>query len=143
MTLSMQNRYHGIHRFPIDLKEVNKARLCLEQEREKREVGPRVLFQISLALDEALTNAIEHGSNSIDKQVELAYRFEDDVVELSIKDHGGIVFNPEYFEQLATIKDWGSGGRGILLIKNYMDEVYFVFSPRRSTRLIMRKSLRE
>ena len=39
------------------------------------------------------------------------------------------------------MKDWGAGGRGILLIKNYMDEVYFVFDPAKSTRLIMRKNL--
>jgi len=143
MNVAMVNRYQTTFLLPIDIREVNKARLSLDQELKDKEVPPKIMFQISLALDEAMTNAIEHGASNVGDCVELAYRFEEKTLELSVTDSGGIVFNPEFFEQLAVIRDWGTGGRGIFLIKNYMDEVYFVFSPGKSTRIIMRKSLIE
>ncbi len=98
---------------------------------------------ICLALDEALTNAVEHGSARPEHTIEVSYRIENDWIEIAVTDQGGIVFNPEFFEQLATIKTWGAGGRGLLLIRRLMDELYFVFTPGRATRVIFRKRLFE
>lgn len=131
--------YPQVHAFPVKLQYVEKARKIMQEELERRNVSPQQVRKICLALDEAVTNAIEHGSLKTDSTIEFAFRFEPETVEISVTDFGGNVFNPDYFERLATVKDWGAGGRGILLIKNYMDEVYFVFTPFKSTRLVMRK----
>lgn len=101
------------------------------------------IHHICLALDETLTNAVEHGSARPEQTIEVGYRIDRDWIEVAVTDQGGIVFNPEYFEQLAAIKTWGAGGRGLLLIRRMMDEVYFVFTPGRSTRVIFRKRLFE
>lgn len=133
--------YSTIMRLPVKTEEIPRIRGLIENELKGRRIDEKNIFHVCLALDEALTNAFEHGSSRVDNEVEVAYRIDDCEIELAITDSGGIVFNPEYFERLAMVKDWGAGGRGILLIKNYMDEVYFVFMPRKSTRVIMRKKL--
>ncbi|MFZ2961282.1 MAG: ATP-binding protein [Candidatus Ozemobacteraceae bacterium] len=131
--------YNSTLRLPIKLQSVEEAREEICRALEGHQLPKQLIYRICLSLDEALSNAIEHGSTNIESAVELAYRIENDGIEISITDFGGFVFNPEYFERLATVKDWGAGGRGILLIKSYMDEVYFVFTPHQSTRVIMRK----
>ena len=134
-------QYSSILRLPVKLQSVEDARDRVRNDLEERKIPKTVIYRICLSLDEALSNAIEHGSTTINSEVELAYRIDEQWIEISITDFGGFVFNPEYFERLATVKDWGAGGRGILLIKSYMDEVYFVFTPRQNTRVIMRKKI--
>lgn len=134
-------QYSTTLRLPVKLQSVEEARDRVRHDLEGRNIPKTQIHRICLSLDEALSNAIEHGSTTISGEVELAYRIDDDWIEISITDFGGFVFNPEYFERLATVKDWGAGGRGILLIKSYMDEVYFVFTPHQNTRVIMRKRI--
>ena len=55
------------------------------------------------------------------------------------RDPGGKVFDPEYFENMATIKDWGKGGRGIFLMKEFMDIVQYIIYPNNSTLLYLSK----
>jgi anti-sigma regulatory factor (Ser/Thr protein kinase) len=134
-------KYPYLMRFPAKLQFVEKARKILQSELEKANLTQQGVFRMCLSLDEALTNAVEHGSLRPNGEVEFAYKVEPGSVEISVTDFGGYMFNPDYFEHLATVKDWGAGGRGILLIKSIMDEVYFVFNPQKSTRIIMRKAI--
>lgn len=133
--------YAKTHQIPVKMQAAELVRRDLRAELEELKLERRLEYQILLCIDEALSNAIEHGSLRMDAVVEIAYTLGPDVVEVAVTDFGGFVFNPEYFERLATVKDWGEGGRGILLIKTYMDEVYFVFHPGKSTRVIMRKNI--
>ena len=129
-------------RIPVKMQLAERVRDQIRKELDELKLDKRCENQILLCIDEALSNAIEHGSTRIDSEVEIAYVFAQDTMEIAVTDYGGFVFNPEYFERLATVKNWGEGGRGILLIKSYMDEVYFVFTPGKSTRIIMRKVLK-
>lgn len=133
--------YSRVHQIPVKMQAAELVRRDLRAELEELKLDRRLEYQILLCIDEALSNAIEHGSVHIEATVEIAYTLASDFIEVAVTDYGGFVFNPEYFERLATVKDWGEGGRGILLIKTYMDEVYFVFHPGRSTRVIMRKNI--
>lgn len=133
--------YRRVHRIPVKMQIAEQVRADLRAELEELKLERRLEYQILLCIDEAVSNAIEHGSVNIDATVEIAYTLGPDRIEVAVTDHGGFVFNPEYFERLATVKDWGEGGRGILLIKTYMDEVYFVFHPGKSTCVIMRKNI--
>lgn len=82
---------------------------------------------VELALREALANAIIHGncSNSR-KRVDVdCYRRRDDSIVLVIRDHGngfdpGTVSDPTRPENV-----YRAGGRGIFLIRHFMDEVEF------------------
>ena len=133
--------YAKTYQIPVKMQAAELVRRDLRAELEELKLERRLEYQILLCIDEALSNAIEHGSLRMDAVVEIAYTLGPEVVEVAVTDFGGFVFNPEYFERLATVKDWGEGGRGILLIKTYMDEVYFVFHPGKSTRVIMRKNI--
>ncbi|MBF0547560.1 MAG: ATP-binding protein [Candidatus Riflebacteria bacterium] len=133
--------YSNVFKFPAKLNFASSTRDKVRSALEKKGVPAKLVFHICLCLDEALTNAIEHGSTTYEQNVELGYRIERDFIEISVTDSGGLIFDPEYFDKLATVKDWGVGGRGILLIRSFMDEVYFVFTPKISTRVIMRKKI--
>ena len=134
-------KYQFAHLLKLDsnLREIGKARTFLEGLMDTLHYTPKEKMNISLALDEALTNAIEHGSLKGQPTVEVGITIDRQVCILQVVDFGGHTFNPEYFEKFADVKDWGMGGRGIFLIKNLMDEVYFFFQPQESTSVVMIK----
>ncbi|MBI4870081.1 MAG: ATP-binding protein [Candidatus Riflebacteria bacterium] len=97
---------------------------------------------ILYCLNEALLNALDHGSQfRSDREVVVEYRFEPDRVTLILTDAGGRAFDPAYFRDLAVRKDWGAGGRGILIMQELMDEVGFFFVPGHSTSVMLVKAL--
>jgi len=124
---------------PSHLKEIERVHSHIASLLEISKYDNRLAMKICLALDEAMTNAIEHGNLSGQPNIEVAYSINSEVVILQVVDFGGYIFNPEYFEKLAQVKDWGVGGRGIFLIKNLMDEVYYFFQPGESTTVVMLK----
>jgi len=130
-------------KIPSDLKEIEKVRAHLESLLDLLKYGPKTKMNIFLALDEAMVNAIEHGNLMGNLTVEVSYSISETVCILQVVDFGGHTFNPDYFEKLATVKDWGLGGRGVYLIKKLMDEVYYFFHPGESTTLVMIKYHRE
>jgi len=86
-------------------------------------------FAVRLALEEALVNAMKHG-NRMDpaRRVVLAYRLSPERVEIRVRDEGagfdpGMVPDPTRDENLQR-----PCGRGIMLMRSYMDEVSFVCS---------------
>ena len=84
------------------------------------------LFAIKLALEEGLNNAIKHGNRSDPhKAVEVQYRIAPDRVEIAITDQGSgfdpnVVPDPTADENIEK-----PTGRGIMLMRAYMDEVRF------------------
>ncbi len=84
------------------------------------------LFDVRLSLHEALINAVKHG-NKIDKDKQVSIKIVTalDKVYIEVKDEGkGFDYNnialPTLDENLEK-----PFGRGIFLIKNFMDEVEF------------------
>lgn len=75
-------------------------------------------FQVKLAVSEAVTNAILHGSGSADDHVELEARREDNALVFEVRDTAG---------RQPSSDDWvkrvGEGGRGLELVSLMMDEV--------------------
>jgi serine/threonine-protein kinase RsbW len=79
-------------------------------------------FGITVAIDEALKNAIVHGNgNNAMKKVYLDYNISNDELEIIVRDEGeGFDYN-----NLPEVVVDDESGRGLLLIKNFMDEVSF------------------
>jgi len=88
--------------------------------------GERTLFSVRLALEEAVINAIKHG-NELDntKRVTIDFAVNDDNFSVSVTDEGE-GFNPD-----AVPDPWSEqgleqdSGRGLALMRAYMDEVAF------------------
>ncbi len=83
-------------------------------------------FAVHLALQEAFLNALKHG-NKMDagKQVKIDYVLDSDRIEISMTDEGngfdpGSIPDPRVGQNL-----YKTEGRGLLLIRSYMDVVRF------------------
>ncbi len=124
---------------PSHVREIGKVRDFLADQLDKQGYSAKVKMNICLCLEEALTNAVEHGSLRGQPAVEIGLTINNKVCIVQVVDFGGYSFNPEYFEKLAEVKSWGHGGRGIFLIKNLMDEVYYFFHPNERTAIVMIK----
>jgi serine/threonine-protein kinase RsbW len=84
------------------------------------------IFAIHLAIEEAFINAIRHG-NKMDprKEVKIDYFVDDRKVEISMTDEGQ-GFNPNAVPDPRCGENlYKAGGRGLLLIRSYMDVVEF------------------
>ena len=75
-------------------------------------------FQVKLAMSEAVTNAILHGSGSAEDEVELGVREQGEVIVFEVRDSAGREPSSEDW-----VKRVGEGGRGLELISLMMDEV--------------------
>lgn len=101
------------------------------------------LANLGLVVNEGVANAIDHGAaNDSSMVIDIDLWVKSNYLFIIIKDYGGKLFNPEYFDRIAMKKEWGRGGRGIYLMKAIMDNVSFVFSPSKFTTLYLSKKLR-
>ncbi len=83
-------------------------------------------FAIKLALEEAMTNAVKHGNrNDPDRHITIRYAVGPRRMVINVADEGrgfdpSSVPDPTLPERL-----WLPNGRGIMLMKAYMDEVTY------------------
>lgn len=84
------------------------------------------LFGIHLALEEAFTNAVEHGNGGDpDKKVQVEYLITPNLFDITISDQGN-GFAPENVpDPRADENLFKQGGRGLLLMNAYMDAVEY------------------
>ncbi len=84
------------------------------------------VFAIHLALEEAVVNAIKHGNNcDSSKKAYLSYSISDDRVDIVVSDEGG-GFDPSRIPDPCCDDNLcKASGRGLFLIKSYMDLVEY------------------
>lgn len=105
---------------------------------ERRGCGEDVLFAVRLALEEAVVNAIRHGNKADpNKKIRVDYLIEDARLIINIEDEGRgfdleSVPDPTAEENLEA-----DHGRGILLMRVYMDEVVYSQKGNRVTLIKM------
>jgi serine/threonine-protein kinase RsbW len=88
--------------------------------------GEAHLFAIKLSLEEALTNAIKHG-NRMDpsRKVTVEYQIDDQQVVITVCDEGA-GFRPNAVPDPTTGPNLEKpSGRGVMLMRAYMSEIYF------------------
>lgn len=111
----------------VSLKNAADMEIWLEETRnELRAVGWTYedLFAIRLALEEAIVNAMKHGNRGdINKHVLICYSFDGDFFLARITDQGS-GFDPKAVpDPLVEENLERDGGRGLLLIRSYMNWV--------------------
>lgn len=84
------------------------------------------MFSIRLALEEAITNAFEHGHEHLgDEPVTVEYRVEPGSVDVAVEDRGP-GFNPDTLPDPTLPENLAKpSGRGVMLMRAYMTEVRF------------------
>jgi serine/threonine-protein kinase RsbW len=99
----------------------------------------KVIGEMSLAIDEAITNIIRHGYKNIpDGVIDLEYTDFPDRVEIVIEDHGKL-FNPLTIPtpELPPTKP---GGLGVHFIRTLMDDVIYQIGTDKTNQLKLIKN---
>ena len=98
--------------------------------------------RLGLAIREAVANGMRHGNKQDPtKKVELCCDLKQDVMALRITDEGSGFDVDAVPDPLATDNLFNSSGRGILLMRAFMDEVDFKFDSRGATQVTLKKRL--
>ena len=119
-------------------------RLCqkLEQFAESLPLPQKTLFEVSLALEELVTNIISYGyTDDADHLIQIAISHEDGMLIISVEDDG-IPFDPLRAKEpdwQCPIEQRKIGKLGIYLTKRYMDEMVYERRGDKNILTIMKK----
>ena len=109
---------------PSDLNEGRYIQEIIESQLRQHQYEDKEVFGIRLALDEAIVNAIKHG-NQMDpaKRVRVRYCILADRFEVVVTDEGP-GYNPSDIpDPLADENLERPSGRGLFLMRHYMNEI--------------------
>ena len=103
-------------------------------------LGEQDAFGIDMAVREAVTNAIVHGNQEDEaKAVEVTFNCLEHALEIEVKDQGegfNLASIPDPTDPANILK---TSGRGIFLIRSFMDEVQWLMRPDGGTTVRMVK----
>jgi serine/threonine-protein kinase RsbW len=111
---------------PSDPKQISKPKHAILKELEGCGFCGDAVFAIKLALEEALINALKHGNRGDpSKSITIRYAVTPAKVVVIVRDEGegfdeGSVPDPTQPHRLPV-----PNGRGIMLMRSYMDEVEY------------------
>ncbi len=105
-------------------------------------IGEEEFFKIEISLREVINNAIIHGNkNDPQKRVYVSFEWEKEYLRIHIKDENLEKVDFDAINQRLANNDLLSvSGRGILIMKSYMDKVEFMPTPT-GTEIVMEKKL--
>ena len=108
---------------PVDARRVQDE---IEVALKANQFTEKEIFGIRLALEEALVNAIKHGNNlDKSKKVHIAYGVRPERFDIRIMDEGP-GFDPEDVPDPTAFENLERPcGRGLMLMRHYMNEVSF------------------
>jgi serine/threonine-protein kinase RsbW len=111
---------------PSDSAEARRVQEEIERQLKECAYSEREIFSVKLALEEALVNAIKHG-NQLDrnKKVHIAYHIRPERFEVVITDEGGGFDPTDVPDPTAAENLERPCGRGLMLMRYYMNEVSF------------------
>ncbi len=100
------------------------------------------MFKIEISLREVINNAIIHGNKSDPKKrVFLDFEWKDRILKLTVTDQNTEIVDFDEINYRIETKDVLSlNGRGILIMKNYMDRVKFS-NIDTGTRVVLEKAV--
>jgi serine/threonine-protein kinase RsbW len=128
--------------FKSNLKYAELSVLVLTFIKKILAIGDDEFFKIEISLREAINNAIIHGNGKIlEKRVHVEFDWEKSFLRMRVRDEGGRQVSFEKIEDKINSCDiLSTNGRGIMIIKNYMDKFEFNCLERGSE-VVMEKNL--
>jgi serine/threonine-protein kinase RsbW len=94
---------------------------------EEKGFGSSSIFAIRLAIEEAITNAFEHGHEGLEKSlsIQVDYSVSSTLIEIAVEDQGP-GFSPSALPDPTLQENLSKpSGRGVMLMQAYMSEVLF------------------
>jgi len=128
--------------FKSDLKYTELSVLVLAFIKKILDIGDDEFFKIEISLREAINNAIVHGNgSSLDKMVQVEFVWEKTFLRMRVRDEGDQKVSFDQIEKKIKSCDLlSANGRGIMIIKSYMDNFEFRCLARGSE-VVMEKKL--
>ena len=105
------------HSIRADLDRLKEARDFAARAAAEFGLGAEALYDVKLAVSEAVTNAIRHGSRSPDDSVRIMATEESGALVIEVVDSGTFV------PRVVRRGDLPEGGRGLEFMRVLMDEV--------------------
>lgn len=109
--------------FSSDIRNVALARQAIAGFASQCGFLEEEVSDIRLAAGEALSNAVEHGIETPDRQIVVACDFRHDELTIEIQDNGSAFVEPSHRSSVEP--DDRGRGFGIFLMRRLMDEVSF------------------
>lgn len=113
------------------LDDLATIREFVESACKSYNIDSEVISDITLSVDEAVTNIIEHGYNGGPGPLEIEIELQGSDAVIQIRDSAS-VFNPLGHKDVdldSPLQKLNPGGYGIFLIQKIMDEVEHLISP--------------
>lgn len=122
------NVEHMILNIPSDLKYLGAVDAAIQDLAREFSFSPDAINDVSTALVEACSNAIEHGNKfSPDKRVTVSLRFHEGRLTAAVKDEGrGFDFEKAMSEE-PDPDPTSERGRGILIMRAFTDGLNFSY----------------
>jgi serine/threonine-protein kinase RsbW len=111
---------------PSSLDSVTAVERAAEDFIERAGFAPDLVHDIVVAVHEAVINAVIHGNRYCPKKrVTVSFEANSECIILRIADQGEGLNTDDIPDPLAPENLLKSSGRGIFLIRNFVDEVHF------------------
>jgi anti-sigma regulatory factor (Ser/Thr protein kinase) len=127
-----------------ELTEVDRFGQLLEEFGERNDLPQKLVFQLTLAFDELLTNTISYGfPNGGQHTIKASVTLDEERLVAEIID-AGIAFNPldrDTPDTTLSIEERRIGGLGVHFVRTFMDEVEYRRDGKHN-RITMAKSLK-
>ncbi|MCL5271481.1 MAG: ATP-binding protein [bacterium] len=147
-----QPNFHFEVYCPVEKQLLNILRRFITNVAEEMGFAEEDISKIEIAVDEACSNVVQHAyaKNPLPSQrtgIDLKLLLEPMALTIHIQDHGqgpgsgGLRGEPSLQAYQAPGKD-RYRGLGILIMKEFMDEVHFQSDPDNGTRVMLRKFLK-
>jgi len=136
-------KFHEIH-LPNSISAISELNDCIENLAELWNIGQKPLFDLTLAVEELVSNTINYGYRDGNEHIiDITVELHDDVVTITIADDG-IQFNP-FDAETPNVDDPPEkrkiGGLGIHLVRNLMDSVSYEHRDGKNV-ITIKKSIR-
>ena len=127
--------------FPAKTEALDDATAFLEAEMEKADCSPKMMMQMSVALEEIFVNIAHYAYGEGEGDMMLGISTDDGEVTVQFTDSG------EKFDPLAkedpdvtlSASERSIGGLGIYMVKKTMDDMYYVYQDGKNILTIVKK----
>ena len=128
--------------FKSNLKYTELSVLVLTFIKKILAIGDDEFFKIEISLREAINNAIVHGNeNNLNKLVHIEFVWEKSFLRMRVRDEGDREVSFDQIEnKINSCSLLSANGRGIMIIKNYMDKFEF-HCLNRGSEVVLEKKL--
>lgn len=127
-----------------DIANLAKLREFIKKQGERAGISDDILFNLSLAVDEACTNIIKYGYEGlVSGEITVTLKLFTDHAVITILDHGR-AFDPDKAPDPDINAPWQErkiGGLGWHLIKEITDDATYHSDPQQGNRLVLVKKI--